>query len=352
MSASGTLPILDRLGRALAAAPSAVLDQSGVTLLLDGVWRARCAILDVYDRGISDNGARLKPDDSPVTDADLAADRILRHVLASDLGLAAERVISEEHPMDAAGIAGMADDEHVRFFVDPLDGTREFIKRSGQFVICIGAVRCGRPIFGLIHAPVTGASMLAWKSEDGHRARAAAFRMQRTATSGPENGAWTLSELDWLDERLPSRNPRSSLKLLVSGSSPDGAPGPSRLADILRSGKVALNVRVVPVGSALKFCYIADGTADVYLRRAPTSYWDTVAGQAIVECAGGSVWMFETAGAQPAVPMTYCRASLSNTAFAVFRAGLDSEVQAGILESVGKALRDHSVPTPSPFSKV
>ena len=236
----------------------------GLTAFAAGVdavaRRAGTAVMEVYGRG--DLGAYAKTDGSPVTAADLASHAILTAGLP-DLEPDAA-IVSEE---DAPGRAAVAGDKY--WLIDPLDGTREFLARNGEFCVCVALVDRGRPVFGLIHAPVSGASYYA--SDNSGMA------FVRRASGRPA---------------LPLY-PRRGVSLASAGL----RVGVSRkhrgraTEDFLRELDGAAPV---PMGSALKFCAIAAGKLDVYVRHGPTMHWDTAAGQCLLEAVGLGVYGLAT----------------------------------------------------------
>ena len=222
--------------------------------LRDGVIaiarRAAAAILEVYD---SEFAVQHKDDRSPLTAADLAAHRCIVDGLAAltpDIP-----VLSEES--SGADIATRR--QWARFWlVDPLDGTREFIKRNGEFTVNIALVEDGVATFGVIQQPVTGAL---WHGRPGQ----GAFRRDGDADIA-------------IHARIPAATP---LRIAASRSHRDART--QALLDALPGSEV------LGCGSSLKFCRIAEGGMDLYPRFGPTSEWDTAAGQAILEAAGGAV---------------------------------------------------------------
>ena len=203
---------------------------------------------------------RIKADRSPVTAADVAAERI---VLEGLRRLTPEiPVVSEERV--AAGV--VPDISGGRFWlVDPLDGTREYLNRNGEFCVNIGLIDEGRPVLGVIHAPVTGLTCYS----DGP---GAAFSRQG-------QGA-----------------PRAIAARRPSGLGPVAVASRSHLNARTENWLKARSVkRVVRAGSALKFCVLAMGEADLYPRLGRTMEWDTAAGHAILLAAGGSVRTFDGA---------------------------------------------------------
>lgn len=218
-----------------------------------------------------------KADRSPVTAADREAEAIIVAALAS---FAPEIPIVAEEAVAAGHIPARAD----RFFlVDALDGTRLFIRGKPEFSVNIGLVDQGRPVFGLIYIPPTGDLYVT--VGNGAAAKAIAPCGVTQARS------YEALPFSILKSRTPDR---ANLKAYNSQS----AGGAS--SEFL----TALNVRhAEPVGSSLKFCLIAAGEGDIYARFGETSEWDTAAGQAILEAAGGSVTTLD------GKPLSYGKAS-------------------------------------------
>ncbi|NYS59727.1 3'(2'),5'-bisphosphate nucleotidase CysQ [Vreelandella salicampi] len=210
------------------------------------------AIMTVYAREFS---VEEKEDKTPLTEADKAAHAIIvRELNALPQGIP---VLSEE---DEQGFAGPdADDRY--WLVDPLDGTKEFIKRNDEFTVNIALIEQGRPVLGVVIAPALGTAYLA----------AEGFG----ATKVDQNGVrYTLQVAGRPEAKTPWR---------VVGSRSHPSPD---LADWLE--KLGEH-EMLPMGSSLKLCVIAEGKADVYPRLGPTCLWDTGAAQAVVEQAGGRV---------------------------------------------------------------
>lgn len=221
------------------------MSQTLLDQMLEAARAASSAIMDVY---LGDFEHVSKSDGSPVTIADHRAEAVILERLC-DSGIP---VLAEESA--AAGNVPLLGE---RFFVvDPLDGTKEFLKRNGEFTVNIALVEGGRPTLGVVLAPATGA----------------------TFVGGPA-GAFEISNRD---ERLPLRTDAAGpMKVVASRSHGHGA-----LEHFCETFQV---VGDVSVGSSLKFCLVAKGEAQLYPRFTPTSEWDTAAGQAILEAAGGSV---------------------------------------------------------------
>ena len=218
--------------------------------LRDIAHRAGSEILAVYDSGFA---VRAKADASPVTEADTRAERIILEGLARcapGVAVVAEESVAAGHVPDI--------DHRPFFLVDPLDGTREFIGRNGEFTVNIALVEDGAPTAGVVHLPALGETY--WTVGDG------------TAWRTRGGGA---------AERIACRRPGRRLVAIASRS--------HRSAETdayLRRFAVA---DTVSAGSSLKFCRIAEGAADLYPRLGRTMEWDVAAGHAIVAAAGGSV---------------------------------------------------------------
>jgi len=219
--------------------------------VLDAVAEASAAIMEVY---ASSHDVEYKSDESPITRADRAA----HEILAARLGHIAPAipVLSEE--------AETCHDRAVRgawtqlWLVDPLDGTKEFIGRNGEFTVNVALVRNHRPVLGVVAAPALGLTYYA--TEGG-----GAFRRK---DGGPAE---------------PIRVRPAADPLVVVGSR--SHRGDSLDAVLARLGAHELR----PMGSALKICLVAEGSADFYPRLGLTSEWDTAAAQAVLETAGGAL---------------------------------------------------------------
>jgi 3'(2'), 5'-bisphosphate nucleotidase len=217
---------------------------------------------------------REKSDKTPVTEADLAAERIIVAMLSEafpDIPIVSEELVDDQ------GLPPSAP----RFWaVDPLDGTREFIAKNGEFAVCIALVEDGRPVLGVVHGPALGVTYAACGPG--------------TATRWVGDGA-----------RQPIRTravPPDGLVVVHSRSHENSR----RLAEFLQDYPVRERKKC---GSALKFGVIAAGEADLYPRFGTTMEWDTAAGQAVLEAAGGRVETF--AGTR----LTYGKPGLKNDGF-------------------------------------
>jgi 3'(2'),5'-bisphosphate nucleotidase len=223
--------------------------------LTDIALEAGAAILAVYAR--EDFAARAKDDGSPVTDADAAAEALILarlRALYPDIPVVAE----EEAAAGAIAEAG------TRFFlVDPLDGTKEFLSRNGDFTVNIALIEEGRPVCGVVYAPAHG---LIYVGDD----RAGA-RMADIVDGAVQN--WRP-----ISVRCP---PQDGLAVIASRS--HMSPETSAFVEKFPVAEL------VSAGSSLKFCRVAAGEADLYPRLGRTMEWDTAAGDAVLRAAGGRV---------------------------------------------------------------
>jgi 3'(2'), 5'-bisphosphate nucleotidase len=221
-----------------------------VESLLPIVARAGAAIMRVYDD--SNFAVQRKEDNSPLTLADLESQRVILEGLAA---VTPDIPVLSEESAQAPWTERQSWSE--LWVVDPLDGTREFVKRNGEFTINIALVQAHEPVLGLVAAPALG--LLYWGA-----AGVGAFSHHRGAALPIHVSA-----------------PQQPLRVVGSRSHASAAT-----TDYLT--KLGPHV-LTGLGSSLKFCLVAEGNADLYPRFGPTSEWDTAAGQAILEAAGGQV---------------------------------------------------------------
>jgi len=252
-----------------------------IDAVLDIALEAGKAILHVYED--FEIEVQEKADHSPLTEADLASHRAIvagLEQLTPDVP-----IISEE--------GGIADAEtrgtwSMMWIVDPLDGTKEFIKRNGEFTVNIALVLDGEPVLGVVHAPVLGDS---WMGQRG-------------------KGAWYVDHRESGPDRVPMKMTAHSGKKARLVTSRSHA-GPETEALVEQLASKGLQIDRVSFGSSLKLCMVAAGHADLYPRLGPTMEWDTAAAHAVVGAAGGHVVDFLNR------PLTYNKADQHNPHFAV-----------------------------------
>ena len=248
---------------------------AGTDPLLDIALRAALAGGEAAMRVYADPfEVTHKEDKTPVTEADLASERVIVEMLTAafpDIPIVSEETVPEAgHESPAA-----------RFWcVDPLDGTREFVARNGEFAVLIGLIEHGRPVLGVVHGPAIGVTYT------GHG--------PGTAQQRRGNGAFA---------PIRARMPGPEGVVVVHSRSHENS---RRLAEYFE-GRAVLERR--QCGSALKFGLLAAGEADFYPRFGTTMEWDTAAGQAVLEAAGGRV--LDLSGK----PLEYGKPGLKNDGF-------------------------------------
>ena len=249
-----------------------LLDQIDINDLLETARLAGDAIMEVYGQKELFGRVDYKADDSPLTIADQRSHETIKERLEKTYSHIP--LISEE----GREMAYEERKDWLYFWcVDPLDGTKEFIKRNGEFTVNIALVFNQRPILGVIYIPETGIFYYG-SSKEGAFKKEARGNAQPIGISGKSTALTAVR----------SRSHTSEEEM-----------------EVIRSFPVE---HFVATGSSIKFCLVADGTADLYYRHGPTMEWDTAAGQAILEAAGGKV----LAGAQP---LRYNKESLRNSSF-------------------------------------
>ena len=236
--------------------------------------------MEVYSQPADAWEVEQKADLTPLTLADRRAHAVIAEMLA-DTGLP---MLSEE---------GDKADFSVRkgwkrfWLVDPLDGTKEFLKRNGEFTVNIALIEDGTPVFGVVYVPVADILYTGKSGYGAERTDRPQYKTRRKPCPLPQHG----------DRPFTVVASRSHL-----------SPETQQYIDALRKDRPGLVC--ISAGSSLKLCRIAEGLADVYPRYAPTMEWDTAAGDAIVRAAGGKVVNAETGA-----PLTYNKPDLHNPWF-------------------------------------
>ncbi len=245
-------------------------------------------IMEVYEK--PHFKSELKQDQSPLTEADLAANKVINASLTNTK----YPIISEENKNSDYNIRKNWD---YCWIVDPLDGTKEFIKRNGEFTVNIALCKNGIPILGVIYVPVTRELYYA----DVYKKEAFKTILDQDHRMVAKVGEAT-------DCIYPAKTNKKSIRVVGSRSHMNQMT----LDFIATLEKTYEKVEIVSKGSSLKFCLLAEGVADVYPRFAPTMEWDTAAGQAICCAVGLSVDERETNN-----PLLYNKANLLNPYFIV-----------------------------------
>ncbi len=265
--------------------------------------RAGEAILDVYG---SDFAVEQKDDKSPLTLADKRSHEIIMDVLEQTITVnnGTVPVLSEE----GRGIPFDERKEWEYFWlVDPLDGTKEFVKRNGEFTVNIALIRNHKPVLGIIYIPVEDVFYFAAIDFGSYKLE----NSESLLDNSSDNSADNLSIKELLDksQRLPLANNNKS-SFTVIGSRSHTSEEFSEFVKLLneKHGKVEF----ISSGSSIKLCLVAEGAADVYPRFGPTMEWDTAAGHAIIEQAEGRIMDIQTRE-----PLRYNKENLLNPFFIV-----------------------------------
>ncbi|MBQ9470079.1 MAG: 3'(2'),5'-bisphosphate nucleotidase CysQ [Bacteroidales bacterium] len=258
---------------------------------VNAVLRAGGLIMEVYTA--SDMQVHLKSDSTPLT----AADRLAHDSIKASLAKTFIPVLSEEG-------RNIHYDERRSWeyfwIVDPLDGTKEFIKRNGEFTVNIALIHEGFPVMGVIYAPALQTLYLSMPPHGAHRVLELA----------PDKGAnYGFDDIVPRLQQLPQPHGRGSLVVVLSRSHTSSET--TAYIELLRQQRGP--VELLPVGSSLKMCMLAEGRADIYPRLSPSFEWDTAAGQAIVEGAGFRVLEYGPAGGR----LRYNKESLQNPWFVI-----------------------------------
>ena len=262
-----------------------IVRNSNTHIAIQAALEAGAAIMEVYDS--SDFGIEIKEDKSPLTIADKRANDIINSYLLPT----AIPIISEENKQ--TDYATRKEWQQC-WVVDPVDGTKEFIKRNGEFTVNIALINKGVPELGVIYVPVTKTLYLAEvATQTGYK-----------ATVGSHHA--TIEDVIAKAEQLQPKKASNSVE--VVGSRSHMSIETEQYVEALKQdGK---QVSIVSKGSSLKFCLVAEGNADVYPRFAPTMEWDTAAGHAICNAVGVAV-ISETTKA----PLLYNKENLLNPWF-------------------------------------
>ncbi len=271
------------------------MDKNILYVAIQAALKAGAEIMRVYTDPNADFEIEKKADNSPLT----VADRKSHAVIASMLADTPYPVLSEEGKK-------MPQEERMRWdelwVVDPLDGTKEFIKRNGEFTVNIAYVKNGSPEAGVIYVPVKRQLYFADTEWGAYKAEDIQELKEGT----------TIDSLIADCRRLPEPGNRHDNFVIVASRS---HLTPETQAYIDEMSKKHEKVETVSSGSSLKLCLVAEGKADAYPRFAPTMEWDTAAGHAIVRAAGGEVY---NAGSDK--PLQYNKEDLLNPWFIVLPA--------------------------------
>lgn len=247
-------------------------------------------ILKVYNDESSDFGVEIKADNSPLTIADkMSNDIICKELKTSCLPILSEEIKSNPY--------NERKDWDSLWIVDPLDGTKEFIKRNGEFTVNIALVKNGTPILGVIYIPVKKILYFGAKNEG-------AYKIDNFSIKD-FNGIGNLIKAS---DKMPCYNEERKFRVVASRSH----LSPETEEFINKKKELYPDLEMVSVGSSIKICLVCEGSADVYPRFAPTMEWDTAAGDAIARSMGLSCTLTDET-----TPLNYNKENLLNPWFII-----------------------------------
>jgi 3'(2'), 5'-bisphosphate nucleotidase len=275
-----------------------------LVIALGAAFDAGDRILEIYN---SNFNVWYKGDASPLTEADRCSHEIISRHLSETSVRSDDRfpVLSEEGK-------DIPYEERRRWqhfwLVDPLDGTKEFVKRNGEFTVNIALIEEDIPVIGLIYVPVKDTLYFAARELGSYRSKGSDVKRAfgRELREG-EHGD-IVYKLTATSVRLPYGNEWPRRPLTIVGSRSHATREQEEYIEEMK--KKSGEVQVISAGSSLKFCLIAEGCADIYPRFGPTMEWDTAAGQCIVEASGGEVLSFPDN-----LPLRYNKMDLKNDHF-------------------------------------
>ena len=257
-------------------------------IAIEAALKGAKKIMHVY---ASTTQVTLKEDKSPLTQADTMAHNAIKEILAAtNLPLLSE----EGSKIDFA----TRKDWDYFWMVDPLDGTKEFIKKNGEFTVNIALINNNTPVFGVIYAPVLEILYFGYENIGSYKLRLNNHSINYNS----------VEELLSKSIKLPENKKRDSYIIVASRSHFNEETEKF----VAKAKEKHNNIDFISKGSSLKICLVADGSADVYPRLAPTMEWDTAAGHAIAQFAGKEVTDWKTGSA-----MIYNKENLLNNWFVV-----------------------------------
>jgi len=260
-----------------------------ISTAIKAAVKAGRAVMHIYADSADGLTVERKEDNSPVTIADMTS----HNIIAEILGPTNLPVLSEEGKQ----IRWEVRQQWKSFWlVDPLDGTKEFIKRNGEFTVNIALIEDNKPVSGVIYIPVTATLYAGITSEDSWKLE---------DVSGEEV---SFEEMKTRGKKLPCRELPETFTVLESRSHRNHKT--KRYIERLQMSENPVDV--LPVGSSIKLCMVAEGSAHEYRRHGPTMEWDTAAGHAIANAAGKKMMLTDRSG-----ELTYNKKNLVNPDFII-----------------------------------
>ena len=268
------------------------MERQYILSAIEAALKAGEVILSIYNDPASDFEVEQKADHSPLT----IADRKAHETICAGLENTPFPLLSEEGKHLPYAERRQWD---TLWILDPLDGTKEFIKRNGEFTVNIALVHHSVPVMGVIYIPIKRELYFAMEGEGAYKISSISWR---------ENKSWEWGELVAQAEQLPLEQSHDAFVVVASRS--HLTPETELFIDDVKQKHG--NVQLVSKGSSLKICLVAEGKADIYPRFAPTMEWDTAAGHAIAKEAGCEMWQTDFSG-----PLVYNKEDLHNPWFIV-----------------------------------
>ncbi len=263
-----------------------------LSLAIQASLKAGEAILEIYENPQSNFEIERKSDQSPLT----IADRTAHTIIVDFLKQTAIPILSEEGSHDSFEVRKKWDK---LWIVDPLDGTKEFIKKNGEFTVNIALVENGIPTLGVVYIPVQHKLYFA-------EASMGAYVVNEITTSSFKSNPLLLKDA----VKLPLSKKDKQEYVVVASRSHLSEETKSYIDKIEQEHN---NIKCVSAGSSIKICWVAEGIADIYPRFAPTMEWDTAAGHAIVLAAGKNIVL----ASNEDIALTYNKSNLLNPWFVV-----------------------------------
>ncbi len=262
-------------------------------------------IMHIYTDPSQDFGIERKADNSPLTLADKASHKvIMRHLAGTGIPVLSEE--GQHLPYEERGAW------HSLWVVDPLDGTKEFIKKNGEFTVNVALVVEGQPVLGVVYVPATRVLYYGIVGEGAWKCAVPALEAGLPEAAGLAGflsaGSEASAQAPFGGVALPVSDGHEVFTIVASRSH----MSPETQAYIQEMERVHGQVRTVSSGSSIKICLVAEGVADAYPRYAPTMEWDTAAGDAVARAAGRAVTSAETGK-----PLAYNKPDLLNPWFLV-----------------------------------
>jgi 3'(2'), 5'-bisphosphate nucleotidase len=267
-----------------------IMMKEALSVAIRASLQAGSAIIDIYESA-DDLEIQKKDDDSPLTRADRAAHDVISNILMEASSSVTPHLLSEEGKS-----IPYEERKNWEYFwlVDPLDGTKEFINRNGEFTVNIALIHKDTPVVGVVYVPVKQTLYFAAEGVGGYKIE----NSEKVKSEAVKRGDFPIDEIISNSEKLPvsskhstaHSSPLTSHSITIIASRSHMNEETTQFIDDMK--KRYEHVELVSAGSSLKLCMVAEGTADIYPRLGPTMEWDTAAAHAVVQCAGARIYTY------------------------------------------------------------